>query len=262
MRYLKHIILLLGLLLVFGGCRGGKTVVGAASANSALTIANIIATHKAASPNFKTMASRVQVVYQDDKKEQSITVSLRMEKDKTIWIKASILGITLAKAMITPNQVSYYETISNTYFDGDFALLSDWLGTDLDFEKTQAILLGQSIFSLDKGSYVSQVSNNKYQLEPLRQPQNFIHSLLLNPDNFKVFSGSLSQPNEGRVLSLRYGSYQELDGSQYPSEIFIKSSEGNQNTFIEVKYKKIDLNVSVSFTFRIPDGYEKIQFSK
>jgi hypothetical protein len=262
MRHLKHIMLLLGILLVFSGCKGGKTIVGGASANNALTIANIIATHNAASPKFKTLASRVHVMYQDEKKEQSITVSLRMEKDKIIWIKASLLGITLAKAMITPDKVSYYETISNTYFDGDFALLSDWLGTDLDFEKTQAILLGQSIFSLDKGSYVSMVSNNKYQLEPKRQPQNFIHSLLLNPDNFKVDSGSLSQPNEGRVLSLRYGSYQELDGSSYPSEIFIKSSEGNQNTAIEVTYKKIDLNVSVSFAFRIPDGYEKIKLSK
>jgi len=250
------------MLLVFSGCKGGKTVVGGTNANSALSIAKIIATHKAASPNFETLASRVKVVYQDDSKEQSITVSLRMEKNKTIWIKASLLGITLAKAMITPDQVSYYETISNTYFDGDFALLSDWLGTDLDFEKAQAILLGQSIFSLDKGDYVSLVSNNKYQLEPQRQPQNFIHSLLLNPENFKVHSGSLSQPSDRRILSLRYGDYQELGGSHYPSEIFIKSTDGDSHTAIEVKYKKIDLNVSLSFTFKIPEGYEEIQLSK
>lgn len=262
MRNLKQYIILMILLVFLAGCRGGRTVTGGAGANSALSIANIIATHQAASPKFKTMASRVQVVYQDEKKEQSITVSLRMEKDKTIWIRASLLGITLAKVLITPEQVSYYETISNTYFDGDFELLSDWLGTELDFQKTQAILLGQSIFRLDKRDYVSLIANNKYQLEPRRQPKNFIHSILLNPDNFKVYSGSLTQPNDSRELSLRYGHYQMLDGGHYPSEIFIRSSEAGSITAIDVKYKKIDLDVNVNFAFKIPEGYEEIQLNR
>jgi len=262
MRFLKNSIAIFVVLVLFSACGGGKTVVGGIRADRALNISNIIATHRAASPNFNTLASRVQVVYKDDKKEQSITVSLRIKKDETIWIKASILGITLAKVLITPDQVSYYESISNTFFDGDFALLSEWLGTELDFEKTQAILLGQSIFGLDKNNYASLISENKYQLEPKKQPNNFIHSLLLNPDNFKVFAGSLSQPQDNRLLSLSYGDYQEIDGGHYPSEIFIKSSEGGSNTTVDVKYKKIDLNVSVNFTFRIPEGYEEIQLNK
>ncbi|MBL4663698.1 MAG: DUF4292 domain-containing protein [Flavobacteriaceae bacterium] len=258
----KNHIAILVTLMLFSACGGGKAVVGGVRADRALNISSIIATHRAASPNFNTLASRVQVVYKDDKREHSITVSLRIKKDETIWIKASLLGITLAKVLITPDQVSYYETISNTFFDGDFTLLSEWLGTELDFEKTQSILLGQSIFGLDKSDYTSLVTENKYQLEPKRQPNNFIHSLLLNPENFKVFSGSLSQPNDGRLLSLRYGEYQEIDGGYYPKEIFIKSSEGGSNTEIDVKYKKIDLNVSVNFKFKIPEGYEEIQLSK
>jgi hypothetical protein len=255
---LTKILTILLLVFLFIGCKGSKAVVGNSSADASLSAASIIATHKAASPKFNTLASRVQVVYQDEKKEQSITVSLRMEKDKTIWIKASLLGITLAKVIITPNRVSYYETITNSYFDGDFTLLSEWLGTDLDFEKTQAILLGQSIFSLSKNSYRSFVSNNKYQLEPKQQPANFIHSLLLNPDDFKVNSGRLSQPGDQRELSLRYGPYQELNGSKFPSEIFIRSMESGSKTNIDVRYKKIDLDVSLSFNFKIPDGYEEI----
>lgn len=253
---------ILMVLLLTAGCRGGKSAVGSTAANMALPTASIIASHDKASPKFNTLASRVQVVYEDEKREQSITVSLRMEKDKTIWIKASLLGITLAKAIITPEKVQYYETISNTYFDGDFALLSDWLGTELNYDKTQAILLGQSIFRLDKKNYTSNVSNNKYQLQPKRQPQNFIHSLLLNPGNFKVDSGSLSQPDDNRMLSLRYADYQEISGGFYPSEIMIRSSEGTSNTRIDVKYRKIDLNVSLSFPFSIPEGYEEIKLTR
>lgn len=255
---LKPIYFLL-IFLVVTSCGGGKGLNGSVKADKALSTKNILSAHESASPNFSSLAARLQVVYEDESKLQSITVSLRMEKDKTIWIKASLLGITISKVLITKNRVSYYESIGNTYFDGDFSLLSEWLGTEIDFEKAQAILLGQSIFSLDASEYSMKVVQNKYQLFPKQQPQNFIHYLFLNPQNFKVASGSLSQPNEGRLLSIRYGEYEKIEGNFFPSEIAIHATENNKNTRIELNYKKIELNVSVSFPFTIPEGYEEIQ---
>lgn len=254
-------IVFICLAFILNSCKGTKSVIGGETATS-LSIQKVMSLHQRASPNFNTLASRVQVVYEDEDKQQSITVSLRMEKDKTIWIKASVLGITLAKAIITPDRVSYYETISNTYFDGDFSLLSDWLSTDLDFEKTQAILLGQSIFNLDDSNYKVDVVNNLYKIQPKKQPFNFIHSLFLNPTSYKVVSGSVSQPNDNRLLSIRYGDYQFVEGSYYPSDILIDASEKDEKTKISVTYKNIDVNAPVSFPFEIPQGYEQIQLSK
>ena len=235
---------------------------GSSTANPGLATKDIIETHIKASPKFKTLAGRVKVDYEDESKSQSITVSLRMEKDKQIWIKASILGITLAKVYITPARVSYYETISNTYFDGDFSLLSEWLGTEVDFERTQAILLGQSIFQLDRTTYTSAVYNNSYRLQPKKSLQNFIHALILNPDNFKVASASVSQPEKDRLFAIQYGPYQNLGGDFYPSEININTTDGDSRTRIEVVYRDIDLNAQVSFPFNIPAGYEQIKLGE
>jgi Domain of unknown function (DUF4292) len=254
------LIVVFGILLV--SCAGSRTVIGTKNANPGLALKSIINAHRAATPKFSTLASRIKVAYEDEKQRQNITVSLRIQKDEKIWMKASILGITMAKALITQDRVSYYETISNTYFDGDFALISNWLGTDLNFEKTQAILLGQSIFGLDKATYKASVSENRYKLEPRLQPDNFVHSLLLNPNNFKVNLGIVSQPIDSRWLSIAYGDYHELEGSFYPSVIQINSIESDSHTNIAVNYKKINLNVSVSFPFEIPNGYEEIQLSK
>lgn len=229
--------------------------------NTTMSVQKLVSLHNQTFPSFTTLASRVQVEYEDTKNSQSITVSLRMEKDKTIWIKASILGITLVKALITPERVSYYETISNTYFDGDFSLLSEWLGTPLDFNKAQSILLGQSIFSVDK-NYQSSVYNNTYKIEPKKQPLNFIHSLFIDPTTYRVVSGSVYQPNEKRLFSLRYDEYQTLEGGYYPSKVFINASEKEENTKITVTYKSVDINANVGFSFTIPSGYEPIKLSK
>ncbi|MDT0555534.1 DUF4292 domain-containing protein [Patiriisocius hiemis] len=247
-------VLLLALLV---SCKGTKQV-ASTTADASATVKNVMTSHNAALPDFKTLAGRVQVVYEDDNKLQSITASIRMEKDKKIWIKASILGITLAKVLITPERVSYYETVGNSYFDGDFELLSSFLGTEIDFEKAQAILLGQTIFSINPSKYTSAVVTNKYRIQPKVQPQNFIHSLFLEPTNFKVYSQTISQPEDNRVLSVKYNGYDEIEGGYYPSEIMINATQKEGESKIELNYKKIDLNVSISFPFTIPDGYTKI----
>lgn len=242
-------------LLVLASCGGTKNISNIENASAK----EVISAHKAATTDFKTLAGRVQLRYEDEKKSQSITVSLRMEKDKNIWVKASILGITIAKVLITPTSVSYYETIGGTYFEGDFALLGEWIGTPIDFQQAQNLLLGQSIFALNASEYSSSIFQNKFKIQPKQQPENFIHSLFLNPDNFKIASETLSQPQEERMLNIRYGDYQKIENQFFPSAIFINTSEKGSATNIEMIYKKIDLNVDVSFPFDIPQGYEEIQ---
>lgn len=246
-------------ILTLTSCGGGRAITGSSTANNSLALKDIIASHKKASPNFKTMAARVQLVYKDEKKEQSITASLRIEKDKKIWIKASFLGVTIAKVLITPSSVSYYESVGKTYFQGDFSLISEFLGTELTFEQAQAILLGQSIFQLTNSTYKADVVNNTYRLLPKKQPTDFITALFLEPTHFKVKTETLSQPSENRLLTVNYGSYVAQEGSVYPSEINIDATEGDEKTSIEINYRKIDLNVSVNFAFDIPDGYNEIR---
>lgn len=244
-------------LLVLASCGGAKSVTNVKHASAK----EVISSHKMAAPEFKTLAGRMQLQYEDEKKSQSITVSLRMEKDKNIWVKASILGITIAKVLITPTSVSYYETIGKTYFEGDFALLGEWLGTPINFQQAQNLLLGQSIFTLNPGDYTSEVFQNKFKIQPKQQPKNFIHSLFINPDNFKIASETLSQPDDNRILAIRYGDYQKVEEQYFPKNIMINTSEHESSTLIEITFRKIDLNVNIGFPFDIPEGYEEIQLN-
>ena len=98
-------------------------------------------------------------------------------------------------------------------------------------------------------------------LQPKMQPHNFIHSLLLNPDNFKIASESLSQPIDDRMFTINYGAYQNLEGGYFPSAYIIIATQKEEKTQIVVNYKKIDYNVSIRFPFTIPNGYEEIQLN-
>lgn len=259
MKISKRIYIGLLSFLLLCSCGSARLINGSTAANPGFSIKDIIKTHNAADPVFTTLAAKVKVEYEDSKSSQNITVSLRMEKNKTIWIKASILGITLSKAMITPNRVQYYERLSNTFFDGDFALISDWLGTEIDFQKAQNILLGQSIFNLDDQPYQNKVEDNQYKLEPKKSMALFTHFLALNPNFFKIASQGIDQQSEGRKLRMYYPYYQEVSGQVLPKKVVIKASESDAITTLEIDFRSVDLNIPIRFPFTMPEGLREIQ---
>ena len=158
MKYKKYIILLL--VVARSACKTQKNVSDAGI--------NTIATKKIISNHYSNSFNQKTISAKGKKASASVSVRLRLEKDKTIWLSASKFGIPLAKVKITPTRVSYYEKLSKTYFDGDFTLLSNWLGTELDYEKVQNILLGQAVMNLRKGKYISSIENNLYEVKPKR----------------------------------------------------------------------------------------------
>ncbi|MHA7059295.1 DUF4292 domain-containing protein [Aquimarina sp. M1] len=252
----RALYLLCCLLIVLHSCKGTKAL--SDTKTKRLKTEKIVNNHYNNAFNFTTINAKVKVRYDDGKQSFSPNVTLRLEKDKKIWVSAKLLGITLAKALITPEKVSYYEKINNTYFEGNFQLLSEWLGTDLDFEKVQQLLLGQALFNLKDEKYVSSIENQKYRLTPKKELELFERLFVLYPDNFKMFSQQLKQPLENRNLLISYGSYQNVGNQSFPKEISILASEGIARTSIMIDYRSVDYNANVSFPFKIPSGYEQV----
>ncbi len=81
--------------------------------------------------DFSTLYIKANARFSNDKMNQKVTAEIKMKKDEQILISIRFLGITMAKALITPTKVSYYEKLKGTYYEGDFSALSQFLGTDL-----------------------------------------------------------------------------------------------------------------------------------
>ncbi len=251
---LKTISTLLIILLVFS-CKTAKTVSSDGEITSDFSAKQLIKKNAKSVANFKTLTARVKADYSRKDKSKGTTISLRMEKDKTIWM--SKLGII--KMIITPNRVALYNKLDNTYFDGDFELLSDFVGTDLDFNKVQNILLGEALFNLKKDDYVASTHENSYLLKPKTPNALFEIFYLLNPSHFKMDSQQFTQHQEQRHLQIDYKNYQEVDKQTLPQNIKIIALESFDETIIDLEYKSVALNEKIRFPFRIPSGYKEIE---
>jgi hypothetical protein len=84
--------------------------------------------------------------------------------------------------------------------------------------------------------------------------------MYLNPDNFMVHQAQISQLDAQKNLMIQYGPYQKIQEDYYPTRLGILAQDGLEQTRIFIRYKKIDLNVSVGFSFNIPKGYTQRSF--
>lgn len=250
-------ILTLSLLLVlfFVGCKSAKSVIASGEASNKLSAKQVIKQHQKTQTDFKTFQAKVKIDITQNQKEQGSTFNMRMEKDKVIWLSAK-LG--LARMMITPERVRFYNKLDNEYFDGDYKLLSDFVGVDLDFNKVQNILLGQAIYDLKEEPHKVSVNNNSYALQP--KDQNTLLELfyLINPSHFKMDSLQLFQQLKKRMLQVDYASYQEVKKQILPQNIRIVAVEASDEVAISMEFKSVSLNEEVRFPFRIPSGYKEI----
>ncbi|MBO9583019.1 MAG: DUF4292 domain-containing protein [Flavobacterium sp.] len=207
--------------------------------------------------DFSTLYIKASAKYADEKQSQNVTAEIRIEKDKQILISVRFLGITMAKALITPSAVSYYEKMNGTYYEGDFTSLSKWLGTDLDYTKVQNLLVGEAFDDLRKGKYTQTIVDNLFRLDE-EKDANLKKTFFLDGEKYLIQKEEISQPSENRTLQIAYSDTKNFDQGTLPTSIEINAVQPKGKTSINLNYNNISFNEELSFPYSVPSGYKKV----
>ena len=207
--------------------------------------------------DFSTLYIKASAKYADEKQSQNVTADIRIEKDKQILISVRFLGITMAKALITPTTVSYYEKINSTYYEGDFTSLSKWLGTDLDYSKVQNLLIGEAFDDLRKGKYTQTIVDNLFRLDEQKEA-NLKKTFYLDGEKYLIQKEEISQPSENRTLQIAYSDSKVFNQGTIPTNIEINAVQPKGKTSISLNYNTITFNEELSFPYSVPSGYKQV----
>jgi len=256
---MKRILIIILFAVLFVSCKAKKvalpTEVSTTVSNE--TVSNIIANHYAVKRDFKTAYIKADIDYADPKQSLGLAADIRIKKDEIILVSVKMLGITMAKALITPTQVKYYEKLNGKYFEGDYKMLSNWLGTDLDFQKVQNMLIGQTIDNLAKGKYnvVNEEENPK--LEEISEG-NFAKAFVFEPATFWLKKQEIKQFSPERKLLVNYTHYNSYPECIFPQELAIFAIQGDKTTTIAIQNKNVAFNEELTFPYSVPNGYEQM----
>lgn len=252
--------LVLFVVIFLASCKP-KAVLAEGSANNTLSADKIIANHYNNKTDFSTIYIRASARYEDDKNTQNVSADIRIKKDEKILVSIRVLGLTMAKALITPTSVQYFEKIGNKYFEGNYEGLSQWLGTDLDFNKVQNMFLGKALDDLHKEKYAVSIMEKLYKLES-KAEEKTNKSFYFESENFLIKRQEINQPFQDRTLQIAYPDYKKHSEMILPLSLAIDARQKKGITKIDIEYKTITFNEDLSFPYSVPEGYDRIYIDK
>ncbi|SEF51436.1 DUF4292 domain-containing protein [Flavobacterium urumqiense] len=250
-------IAILAVVVLMMSCKSKSVVAEASVKATRLTADKIIENHYNNKNNFSTLYIKSNARYVDDKQIQNVTAEIKIKKDEQILISIRFLGITMAKALITPTSVNYYEKINGSYFEGDFRGLSKWLGTDLDFNKIQNMLLGDAMDDLNKGKYTESLTEQTYRLDDFSN-NNTKKSFFFDADKFLIKRQEITQIAENRTIKVAYSDSKVYNEATLPSNVLINTLQTKGKTEINLDYNTVSFNEELSFPYSVPNGYKRI----
>ncbi|MBC7847618.1 MAG: DUF4292 domain-containing protein [Flavobacterium sp.] len=243
--------------LTLVSCKSKSVVVETNKTTTRMTANKIIENYYNNKIDFSTLYIKSNVQYSDDKQTQNVTAEIKIKKDEQILVSVRFLGITMAKASITPTSVSYYEKMGGSYFEGDFSTLSQWLGTDLDYNKIQNLLLGRAIDDLNKGKYAESFTDQVYKLEN-ESTSNFKKSFYFDANTFLLNKQEIAQTAKGRMIEVGYSNNSVYTAGTLPLKVLINAIQEKGKTQIKFEYNTITFDEKLSFPYSVPDGYKRI----
>jgi hypothetical protein len=228
--------------------------------------------------NYTWMFAKANVESNIDGKEESFDIKVRIRKDSAILVSIQyLLGIEVAKVLITRDSVKMVVYPKKQYFRGDFNYINEILHADLDFDLLQAVLFGNSADFSDEEEKLKPVTdrqNCRYILSTERrrryrrinqgqaEPKKSLQAMTLDPVTFKIVKNEFVDVETNRIFTAYYEKYTSPTDSVYaPRHVNIDIS-AEKKVSLKIDYVRMEKNTPQKLSINIPAKYEPIQVKK
>jgi hypothetical protein len=200
--------------------------------------------------SFSEMSMNGGITVAMNDQQLSSPVSLKIEKDKQIWISVKpMLGIEAFRVLIRPDSVFVVDRLNKQYLEKPFAWLAELSKAPLQFAALQDLLLNNVGF-MAKGSRLdAQATQMQLQVDGLRY--------LLQPARSGDKLEQLEVTQAGQKLTVRFVEFTAFEGKQLPKNVQLLI-EGKESGTIDINFSKFALENGQTYPFSIPSSYARI----
>lgn len=180
----------------------------------------------------------------------SSPLSLKIEKDKQIWISVKpMLGIEAFRVLIRPDSVFVVDRLNKQYLEKPFSWLAELSKAPLQYAALQDLLLNNVGFMAKGSRLAAQATQMQLQVDGLRY--------LLQPARSGDKLEQLEVTQADQKLTVRFVELTPFEGKQLPKSLQL-IIEGKQSGTIDINFSKFALENGQTYPFSIPSSYTRI----
>lgn len=225
------------------------------------------------SASFKAqwLNAKASVTTLQEGSETSFNITMRAKKDSMIWISISpLLGIEVARILITPDSVKFLDRLHNSYQVNTFETINKLLQLKVNFEIVQSLLFGNffaykknenrfnSVYLEDKYYILSSLNKKKLKraLEEKDLNKPVIQDVYINQGFYRILRMSVEDQKIGKSLVTEYDDFRITPEGQFPFRSVTKIT-AEKNIEIRIEYAKLNTGEPQEFPFNIPNNYNR-----
>lgn len=285
---IRYVLLFLISGILFSCSSVKKTVVHKETSN--ITEGKLFKNIASSELDYSTLYSKkVELSVNINGKGNTLKGMLKIKRDSFIWMSVTApLGIEVARIYLTPDSVKFLDSYNKKYLLTDYNFFFDRFGIDIQFDCIQKILTnvyfnlencGQNEYRNDKFKF--EKSDNDYVLSNLqkrainrkikkffkkkRKNKDFalvLQKIHIDPEFFRPYKLSLEDLEEDMGVNAVYADFQNYNGKIFPAKIVFSSSFDNNTIKVELKFSRLEFDVNVVPSFRVPGKYKNLNVER
>jgi hypothetical protein len=258
---INRMVLLAMVSLAFA-CKSKKAIVAApAAAKPDVAVVNKYEENvkllRSKNISFNTLSLKGKADLDMGGNSNSVTVNVRMLRDKKIWMSiTALLGIEVARAVITPDSIMVRNNLQSTYIKKPFSYVYRYTSREVTFQMLQDILTGNTINTLFTPEAKLEL-NNRGVWTLTGSQANLAFDVLFNTFQ-KSSQVNLNDVRAGQALKVVYANYQQVNEYLFPTNVRINSMSGTRKVDLNFEFSKVESNVPLDFPFTVPNRFELI----
>jgi len=251
-------------LLVLIGCSPKKSSIDFPNSYSDIVINKSISNDKIDYENLNLidfpnliLSSTANLEYNNN--NYGFDLNLRFSKGNKMLVSGSLI-LPIFKVLIESDKVLGYQKIDRTFFEATFSDIRSKLGVELNYSEIENLFLGNPILDLKSSKGFKIYKNDANMLIYNIDIDNVGYNMIFDSKSNKLLGQEITQLESKRYLKIFYNSFQKLNDFDLPCLVSIIINDGKNIIKLTISTRSKEVSNQMSFPFKIPTNYRKIQF--
>lgn len=208
--------------------------------------------------DFRTFSGRAKAKVEFDDQKQDVTLHVRIQRDKAIWISvtATLINFEAARVKITPDSIQILNKMQSEYISNPFEYIHRYTGSGVSFGTLQDLLMANVSHPLLRTDQITVASaSDEVQIVGVKDDLSFQYSLNEN-NRPKVFRlNTVGAPDN---LEAFYSSFVLSGGYSFPQNQNISLNTSGMHVGAILNYNKAEFNQEIEMPFAVPARYKVV----
>lgn len=257
-------ILVIGL-LVLGACRSKKVIshdpadIPTKTPTESPNTGTAAAAFELSNLDFRTFSGKAKASLGVNEDSKDVNLNIRIAKDHKIWISVTaILGVEVARILITPDSVQIMNKLYGEYINKPFSYIHRYTNNNLTFGNIQDILMGNvsaNLLHTPQLQIASSADQSQTQLIGKKSGLTYIYSI--NNDN-KPVQLRMTEAERNQTMEVGYGQHVKTAGSLFPQLVKLRILGDQVKINAHIDYTRVAFDEVIETPFSVPAKYKVI----